>query len=284
MKVVFKTDPDLSAIHAAAVLGSGLPTIDDKLATALGRPVRQINDRLELADLDAPQFWRTMVACKAGTDGERVGNALLDAGCSELAVDSISPAILGRLTDIRVAVKDRFPKLADQLPLRAGPLRGLWEANGPGLMRQIGAQTVATMIPSRIHLMLVQPIRGGDGGLLWDTDRVWIEAVLSHPDASLPETLRIAWLVARKGAESLESNRWVSKERLPIVIAHALVPMVLTAGQALDICQCDDHHIDAAVRLWHLADGCDPLIRWWSQLRESKIPLPVALKALDKML
>jgi hypothetical protein len=270
-------------------VGLGLSTIDEKLTAAIQTPVQQINDRLDISELDSWRFWHALVASPTSDDPARVEHALLRAGCSELAIDSISPAILGRLTDARLAFRGRFPKLAEQLPLRAGPLRDLWDSSGPGLLREIGRRTIATLIPPKTTLLLVQPIRGGDGGLLDRSDTVWVEAVLAHPETTIPETLRIAWLVARKGIDRIESNRWVASDRLPHVAAMALVPIVLAAGEELGLTTSTDSQIGRTLDLWHLDSAhaklpVEPLLRWWSQMRDDQLPLPVALKALDKML
>jgi hypothetical protein len=295
MKVIFKTDPELSVLHAAAVVGLGQAVVDDKVRAALAGAVENINDRIDMAELDPEIFWKTLVA--SGADDETVGveMALARAGCSELVIDTISPAIVGRLADIRMAMRGRFPKLAEQLPLRAGPLKELWEATGPGLLRDIGRQTIKQLIPAKTTLLLVQPVRGGDGGLIEQSDRVWTEAMLTHPEPSIPETLRIAWLVARRGVEGVESNRWVEQERLPEVVSLALIPYVLNSGESLGLCDASDAKIAAAAELWHVAtwgrigktgqlDRTEPLLKWWSQMRSGELPLPVALKALDKML
>src|SRR5690606_33196825 len=165
MKVAFKTDPELSVLHAAAAVAV-CSEVDAKFDQALSATIAVVNQRLALAELDVGRFWETLVSAPAGDDAARVERALVRAGCSELGVDSLAPAVLGRLADARLAVRQQFPKLAEQLPLRAGPLRSLWEASGPGLLRQVARRTVAQVIPPRTTIHLVQPVRGGDGGLL----------------------------------------------------------------------------------------------------------------------
>lgn len=290
MRLTFKTEPDLSVLHAAAVVGLGIPAIDEKLTSAMQGPVGRINDRIELSELDSTSFWLSLVKCSLADDAKRVEHSLLRAGCSELTVDSIAPAVIGQLTDARLAFRNRYPKLAEQLPLRSGPLRELWDAAGPGLLREVGRRTISSIIPTKATLLLLQPVRGGDGGLVDRNDMVWIEAVLTHPEPSIPETLRLVWLLARKGVDRIESNRWVQPERLPQVVALALIPFVLGAGEELGLCRADESEIRRAVELWHAADICqsenstESLVRWWAQMREGELPLPVALKALDKML
>lgn len=295
MRIIFKTDPDLSFFHAASVVGGGFTTIDDKLTSAIESPVQRIRERLEIADLNTFRFWQSLVANANADDTKRVESSLLHAGCSELTVDSLTPAVVGQLTDARLAFRSRYPKLAEQLPLRAGPLRELWDATGPGLLKLIGRRTITTIIPSKATILLLQPIRGGDGGLVDRNDTVWLEAVLTNPDARIPETLRLAWLIARKGVEKVESNRWVAPERLSIVASLALIPFVLSAGEELELCRAGEAEIERAVELWHADEAPTSesristsaslaLIKWWSQMLKGELPLPVAFKALDKML
>lgn len=284
MKIVFKTDPELSFFHAAAVIALVGESIDPKTAKSLSAACSVINERLELAEVDIVGFWRGLVSQLTTDDAQRVETALLAADCPELGTDSLAPVILGRLADARLSYREAFPKLADQLPLRARPLKELWEAVGPGLLRLIGKKTVEAMIPARTTLHWVQPVRGGDGGLIDKTDAIWIEAMLTHPDSTIPETLRIAWLVARKGLDRMQGARDVEAERLPRAAALALLPTVLAAGEELDLCRLTATTIERAAALWHVDRDCDTLLRWWGQMEHTPLPLPVAIKALDKML
>jgi hypothetical protein len=284
MKVVFKSDAELSVLHALAVVALSQPCIDGKLETLLSPAAAVVNDRLELAELDVSVFWQSLVRGAGSSDTARVEVALLQAGCSELGVESLMPAILGRLGDARMAMRERFPKLKEQLPLRSGPLRDLWDATGPGLLREIGRRTIEKLVPARTHVLLVQPVRGGDGDLLDGKDSVWMEAMLTHPEPAIPETLRVAWLVARKGFDHESANRWVESDRLPRAAAMALLPIVLAAGEELGLCRESDESIRLTAKIWHVGRDVEALLRWWSQMRQGELPLPVAIRALDKML
>ncbi len=284
MKVVFKTDAELSALHALAVVARSQSCIDAKLESLLTPAASVVNERLELAELDVSVFWQSLLRVVGNNDAAKVEAALLRAGCSELGLESLMPAILGRLGDARMAVRERFPKLKEQLPLRSGPLRDLWDATGPGLLREIGRRTIEKLVPAKTNLLLVQPVRGGDGDLQDGKDCVWMEAMLTHPEPSIPETLRVAWLVARKGMDHESANRWVEADRLPRAAALALLPIVLSAGEELGICRESDEAIRLTARIWHVGHDVDALLRWWSQMRQGELPLPVAIRALDKML
>lgn len=284
MKIVWKTDAELSVLHAAAVVAAGHAVVDNKIDMALARPVALINERLEMAEASVPGFWAALVASTATDDAARVEQSLLAAGCPELGVDSVAMAILGRLADARLAMGEQFPKLRDQLPLRARPLRELWEATGPGLVRELGRLTIDQMIPPRVTVRLTQPVRGGDGNVIPGSDAVWIEAVLTNPDPTIPETLRLAWLIARCGMIRGAANRLVEAARLPRAAGLALLPITLAAGESLGLGDASDERVAAAAELWHVGHDAPCLLRWWDQMRQNQLPLPVAVKALDKML
>lgn len=284
MKVQFKTDPEQSFFHAMCVVALDQRAVDMRLETVLQPIARVLNERLELAEISVPKFWESLECVAAESEGARVEQALIHAGCAELGVDMIAPAILGRLADARLGFREAFPKLAEQLPLRARPLRDLWDTVGPGLLREIGRRTVEKIIPQKSLVHLVQPARGGDGGVFGLGDGVWIEAMLTHPDPRIPETLRMAWLIARMGVQRLPSIRFVDADRLPRLASLALLPIVIGAGSELELCPSGDATIRSAAELWHVDWDVDVLSRWWEEMEQNQLPLPVALKALDKML
>ena len=284
MKLQFKTDPDLSFLRACAVVATSGRAVDPKIEQATREAALVINERLDLAELNLQAFWQAMVGLGTIAEEVRVERSLLAAGCAELGVDSLAPAVRGRLADARLAFREQFPKLADQLPLRARPLKELWEASGPGTLKEIGRRTVAKLIPPRVTVHLIQPVRGGDGGLLMDIDAVWMEAVLSNPHPAIPETLRVAWLVARKGLDRGEPSQLLTPVRWSRAAALALVPIVLSAAEELGTCEASEANIAIASQLWIGEGDVTQLLNWWKQMRERELPLPVAIKALDKMM
>lgn len=281
MKVTFRTDPELSLYHALRVTAAGQVSIDNKLESLLTPSVVAMNERLELVELDVAKFWEALFLSSCGDEPQRCEQSLLQAGCSELGIDSLMPALLGRLADARQAMRERFPKLKEQLPLRAGPLRELWESCGRGLLKSIGRQTLDKLIPPRTTLHLLQPIRGGDGGLLEEADSCWMEAVLTHPDPAIPETLRLAWLITCRGWAKEENQE---ARALGHATALALIPYVLRSGEELGLCSSSERTIAAAAQLWRLETDADVLVRWWEEMQQNQLPLPVAIRALDKML
>lgn len=327
MKLVFKTAPELSFFQAMRVVATQTRVVDPKLEATLREAAQVINERLELAEVEVSPFWETLLGCPSQSDGDRVEQSLLAAGCPELGIDSLAPGILGRLADARLAMRETFPKLADQLPLRARPLRELWEAGGPGILREMGRLTTAKLVPTRATLQLVQPARGGDGGLLADGDAVWMEAVLTNPDPAIPETLRLAWLIARlgwrkmqqaargqqvaegergqidrgqidrgqmergqAGGEAVGTGGAVRSAGEPeLAAAMALIPYAIKAGGELGLvaagdAQAEARTIELAAGLWVPSGDADAVLKWWEQMQQQSLPLPVAIRALDKML
>ncbi|MEX0824723.1 MAG: hypothetical protein WD119_01075 [Pirellulaceae bacterium] len=279
----------LSVLRAAASVAFHEPVISPPLESSLSPSVAAINNRLALDELDLARFWQELVASGLDEidDRERCESALLAAGCSPLASDTLASAVSRYLTDIRLAHSEEFPKLADQLPLRGRPIRERWEERGAGLLRQIGARTHSQLLPTRATVCLIQPVRGGDGGVDVQRESVWMEAVLTNVEPNIPETLRLGWLLARLGMTHENANRLIAADNLPRVASCALVPVVLAAGQELELIPPGPLPIAAALQTWRMeADASTEAVlrNWWEQLSEGGTPFPVAIKALDRML
>lgn len=278
-----------SILYAAGVVAQNQSVSDATIDELLIVPVSDINSQLGMADLDLGQFWNSLVASgfDGGDDVQRCEAALLDVQCSPLSADTLARNIAGKLTDIRLAFNERFPKLAEQLPLRGRPLQTSWEERGPGLLVQITQQTHAGLLPKRAAVQLVQPIRGGGGDIDPKRLNVWVEAMLTNADAAVPEVLRVAWLLARLGMAHGSGNRMVDPQHLPSIAAVALVPIVLRAGQELDLVAPGPLPIERALELWQHAPNPSTtavLSDWWQQWTTAPMPFPVAIKALDRML
>jgi len=222
-----------------------------------------------------------------------------------LQVDQTAAGLVSRFDECRIAFQERFPKLRDQLGLRAGPLMDRWQTFGPGLLIE-AARLIWQSAPPKhwwptsLDALLVQPVRGGDGGCIPAKQQVWIEAMLTDADPQVGETLRLAyWITQLAIARHLQSK--LGAEPLPttgdeydsrIHRTHSLpwdlgtVPVILAAGQTLELFRSPQLPIATAVRLWRLGDQRtgDVVAGWWDQWSDSGAAMPVALKALDRML
>ncbi len=250
--------------------------------------VTAINQRLLSASLDISTFWRRLLIETADdqSDARACEIAVAAAGCSELQLDSTAAAILNRISECRAVMSSRFPKLAEQLPLRGRPIIERFEAYGPGLLRAVANYVwynspPKDWWPSKFEGLLVQPILGGDGEYDSQSSRFWIEAMLTDADPSVPEVLRVVYLLTCAAMDSHTRDR-SGEQAVSLPWALAAVPIVLTVAAELELVRPDPLPIVAACRLWHAGDGgsADTLVRWWENLQQTPAPLPIALKAL----
>jgi hypothetical protein len=283
---------ELSAAHAAYIVATGRPCTDPKTEQLLVAPVTDINSRLLSASMDVGTFWqRYLHELLEDAEIRRACTvALMSSGCSELQVEQTAKAFSHRLTDARLAFMQRFPKLSEQLELRAKPLRDKWDTVGPGLLRDVGQQIWKDSPPddwwaSRVTALMIQPMRGGDGGYDSYNDKFWIEAMLTDVDPAVPEVLRVAWLITGMAIDRYTREK-SGGHTLSTPWSLVSVPLVLSAAANLDLIDRDRLPIPRAMQLWQLSDAgvSEKLSRWWDDFKRSSTPLPAALKVLDKVL
>jgi hypothetical protein len=292
VEVAWNVAGQLSAAHAAYVVATGANCTDPKTEALLIDPVAQINTRLVNESIDVAQFWRVYLAeIAAGQALDQACNvSLLTAGCSELQLDATAGAIAKRLAEAKSLFDRRYPKLIDQLELRGRPLRQRWETLGAGVLREVERliwqnSPPDDWWPSRIQGYLVQPVRGGDGG--WDGpgQRFWMEAMLTDADPVIPEVLRVGYLASSIAIENHSRSR-SSESNLIHAWKLATVPIVLSAGTAVELVPDNPLPIARAMELWHVApqSGAKLVSKWWDQWRSSPTALPVALRDLSGQL
>ena len=292
MKLHWRSDPELSAARAAYVVATGMPCTDKKTEQTLLATVNEINHRLITVSIDNGRFWTSYIdRCVAGDDRETaVAISLIRSGCNEMQVEQVAKGVSSRLNDARQLFFQRFPKLDEQLPLRVRPLRQRWETLGPGLIRGIERQVWQNSPPSdwwpaSVTISAVQPLTGGGGGFDPDADSIWIEAMLTDSDPTIPEVLRVVWLVTSLAIEthirSRTGQRMISK-----AWSLVSVPLVLSAAAHLEMFPAADLPIGRAVHMWHGAstETIKVLESWWQQFAGTDTPLPIALRQLEDSL
>jgi hypothetical protein len=287
----------LSPLHAARCWAAGASGIDSTLAAKIAEPLAELTKRLAASELNLESFWSHLIAASASgaSDQDACQTALVAAGMGELGLDSCASAILTYLADTRLIYQERYPKSTQQLSLRAKPIREQWDGYGAGLLRRIAKKTHESFVPKSAVCVLLSPYRGGDGDCEPATSTLWIEAVLTNPAPSVPEVLRLTWLLTRIGIgamvlpiEAADENE--DRARASLVVALAGLPVVLDAACYLEMTQSPTvtaSLIDIAIQTWFgpmESAVVEVLDKWWSQSEELKPPFPVALKALDRML
>lgn len=286
--VQWLAQPELSAVHATYVVATGAPCTDPKTEGLLVGPVTEVNNRLLSASLDVGRFWKSYLQerIELADPTQACVTALVDAGCGEMQVDQTAGAIKNRLHEARTLFLSRFPKISEQLDLRARPLRERWETLGEGLLRDVERQIWNNsppddFWPAKTTGWLVQPIRGGDGDCDSQNDRFWIEAMLTDADPGVPEVVRVAWLMTKLAIENHTRHR-SSDTALVAPWQYASVPLVLSAAAEVELLRGDELPIARAMELWHFGDAktAARVEAWWKDFKANPTPLPVALRKL----
>lgn len=291
-KIQWVSHPELSAAHAAYLVATRVDCNDQKTEQLLIQPVTEVNNRLFASAVDVSRFWQQYLL-QILSDvpmTQACGIALLSAGANEMQVDQTTKAIVNRLGDARLAFNNRYPKLVEQLDLRARPLRERWETYGPGLLNQVGKQIWGDGPPEEwwmpnVTALMVQPMRGGDGGCDTSGSRLWLEAMLTDVDQRVPEVLRVAWLVTSMAID-LYARETSGDLRLMRPWSLVSVPLVLSAARELELVRGDELPIREAMKLWHFGDDevAEVVSQWWDGQADSTDPMPARLKRLDEML
>ena len=291
-KFQWVSHPELSAAHAAYLVATRAQCNDQKTEQALIQPVTEVNNRLLASAVDVSQFWQQyLLQILSDVPMEQAcGVALLSAGANEMQVDQTTKAVVNRLADARLAFNSRYPKLAEQLDLRARPLRERWETFGPGLLNQVGKQIWGDSPPEEwwmpnVAALMVQPMRGGDGGCDASSARLWLEAMLTDVDQRVPEVLRVAWLVTTMAIDNY-ARETSGDLRLMRPWSLVSVPLVLRAASEMELVRGDELPIGEAMKVWHFGDDqvAGIVSQWWAVQADSTAPMPARLKLLDEML
>jgi hypothetical protein len=209
--------------------------------------------------------------------------------------DRLTPLVVGPLGACEREYVAANPGILDELRLRTGPLRELWEARGPGLLAGVGRRTDKSLIVEFATVALVPPLTGvGGGSAFAATNVVEFEAVLANPIDALPETVRLAWLTSQLAADQIEFLTPLASGSAQDVVAAAMLPAVLEAAADLELVGADDATLlDTAAAAWDVALLTEPgrvdvLRTWWRLVRGNSqltsLPWNGRLLALDRML
>ena len=282
----WRASSSASALHAAGAIVHGDALADAGLASALAEAAVLLQEEIQLAQLPEERFWRNLLGVSAGTESNRelAKVALVKTVGRGATAETIELRIAAAITAVEAAFQGYLPKLAEELPLRIGPLREQWEARGPGFMRQIGLLTDEALLVEQAEVVVIHPALGG-GGESWLTgNQARIEGVLANPHPHLPEVVRLGWLISQLNFDLPALSENVNAERLPRLAKFAMLPAALAAGSAVELCQDSPDLLAAALNDWRLAADATVLTQWWETYRDSRPPFAVALAALNQML
>lgn len=295
MQLHWKTNSDLSAMHVAWAVAhfGGRVRVGGELLSAC----ESFATLASKYSVPASRFWE--LALVLSVDGganfdwatRMSGKLLPQATRSDALLSEATAALAG----LERAFKHEFSSYAREIELRQAPLKELWEAHGPGTLRQVGLVTSADVLVESAAIYLVQPVLGGSGFAHLATNRVHLEAVLTNRDPRLPETLRLAWLLAQLDAERPVHSELMNALEVRRVAGFAMIPAVLWAGQELGLCELSVASVQAAMEAWHAeflsanqsnhaAALAAVVMTWWETYEAGQPEWRIAMAGLDRML
>ncbi len=244
----------------------------------------------EFPKVSPAHFWDQLFTLSAA---EANSASLAERLCGRLGLTTsvYQSRLAATLKRCRHQFESAYPNYATDMPLRTGPLRQMWDGNGAGLLRLIGLASGEPLLVEEAQVVLVQPILGGMGYPHLSTNRIHLEALLTHAAPQLPESLRIAWLLSQLDLDRPVYSELINAHRLRGVAGLGMLPVVLTAGQELDLCHYSPQLVTEAIELWY-ADTCQLdaptastiVSTWWETFQASRPSWRIALAGLDQML
>ena len=275
-----------STLHAAEAMLRGVKLVDRRIADALSSDVDALREDLLALGIDTRALFEHLIPATVRFDQPRprAEFALTKLFGLDPAAESTA-RLARRLIALEAAFQQANPRALEELELRAEPLRGQWEARGPGLMAGVGRLTEPELIAERADVILVQPVLGGGGAAHVLYNSVRIEAVLANPIAELPEVVRLGWLLAQLNLDLPKFQGNLLRDRLLQIGRLALIPPVLSAAQDVELARCDPQTLAMALAAWNLGDvDVGKLWEWWETYQASSPSWDVALGGLDRML
>lgn len=275
-----------SALHAAVAVVRGETLADASLAGVLVDPAVALQVEIQTAQLPEEKFLRNLLGIAANMESDRdlARLALVKTIGRGVKAEQAEPRITSTITAVEAAFHRHLPKLAEELPLRIGPLREQWEARGPGFLQHVAYQTEEALLVEQAEVVVLHPALGGGGEAWLAGNQARIEGVLANPFPQLPEVVRLGWLVSQLNLDLPLLSENVHADRLPRVVPLAMLPAALAAGNSVELCQDSPDLLAEALSVWRLRADATVLTQWWETYRDSRPPFAVALAALDKML
>ena len=277
-----------TAIHAAAGLDAGLAPVDTDLVGAIAQPLVGAVDRLRGLDVDRPTFWQQLIVAAASTDSmaqivtTAVGRALGPVR---------APMVHIELTDLISAITNRASAYLvnpPELELRSQPLQLQWQTYGPGLLRLIAGRTDQKLMVDQARLIVVQAVFGGGGSAHLHANAAHIEAMMVNPDESLPEVLRLAWMISQLNNDLPMFSESINRRQLPTVAVWPCCPP-RWKPQPSWVWHLQSRSLERAIAAWLTFAGDRALAAeivdtWWHTARGGGYAWDTALQALDRML
>jgi len=291
MQLQWKPSFAANALHATELVATGHTLIDTELQAQLEPVADSLSDLAKKSIVGVERFWDWLIglSCDYDNDLQLAERVIAKSyGTSGLPRD-LTTKLAVLIKHAEVILLERNPKIIEELPKRIGPLQELWNSYGAGLMLQIGQVTDPALIAKHAIVIPVQPLVGGHGDVLLQSNRCWIEAVLTNNNPSLPEVVRLAWLLAQLESEIPIHGELVNTGRLPWISSLAMLPPVLLAAEELELCLFTEDQLLLAIEKWWIPNPTshslvETILSWWDTYSSTRPSWRIALTALDKLL
>lgn len=290
MNLQWTSNINVSAFHTAwcwAHFPDRVRQLSDELQSA----VDELNQlAVGLPEATASRFWDQLLTLSASVENSA---QLADRLCNRLGLTAavFQPTLAANLHRCRSQFEMAYPKYAAEMLLRTGPLRQLWDGCGAGLLRMIGQLLGEQMLVEEAQVVLVQPIMAGMGYAHLSTNRIHLEALLTHATPQLPEALRIAWLLSQLDLDRPVTSELINAHRLRSVAGLGMLPVVLTAGEELELCHYTPELVNQAIECWYIdtlhldaSTASAVVTTWWETFQDNRPTWRTALTGLDQML
>lgn len=278
-----------SCFHAADAMVRGAKLVDGNLAPQLSQSALALRETVRGSGLPETRLWRQLLALSHQIENNReLAATAIRKTSGGSQHEALAGRLAGRIADLEAAMHRAAPQMMEELAHRGRPIRELWEAYGPGLLRAAARQTDDRLLISGAEVVLVHPVSGGGGTASLSNNSVRFEAVLTNSVPQLPEVLRLTWLLAQLNNDLPVFSEGLDPDRLPLISSLAMLPVALHAGQELELCSADPAILPLALNSWPMevlpAGIAETLTIWWQTYQETRPSWGTALQALDQML
>lgn len=291
MQLSWKPSMSSSALHAAELVAHGHSLFDTHLQEGLAPTAQALEEMGQRSIVGSARFWDWLIgiSCEYENDIQLAERVIAKTHGTVGFPRDLATKLSDLIQAAEESLLERYPKINQELPLRLGPMQEQWTTYGPGLLLQIGQLTDPAIIAKEATLIPVYPVVGGHGGVLLQSNRCWIEAVLTNSNPTLPEILRLCWLLSQLEADLPIHGELVNSGRLPWISSLAMLPPILLAAESLEIGQFSEDQLLLAIEKWWIPNLTehslvDTVLSWWETYSNERPPWRIALTALDKML
>lgn len=196
-------------------------------------------------------------------------------------------AVLSEAMDI---VDEHVIPVDEGATLESSPLRDRWRRDAREYLDALIELTDEHIVPERAFIYLIPTLTGEVAKTYPLEDIIEVEAEQSTALTELPYVIRLGWLVAQLNMNELSPELELPEEKLDLLKRLALVPVTLSASEAVGWCVCHENTIEQAAQTWLgkrkelTKPTIEALDAWWEVYRERRPPWKSALTALHRML